>query len=122
MNTISRITLVASVAAAFTIMNSAKGDQVFRSPKLADQHQQMRTVAATGTDPDLAHPAPPKVLLSPRAASNPSLYMVVAGKGGDPDLVHSTGFFAGGSTQAREVYARQVKALGLRNFELAPLK
>lgn len=116
MNTISKITVAAAVAAVFTFTNSASA-QVFRSPKLVDQ--QIRTAPATG-DPDLAHPAPPRVLLSPRAASN--LTVVVARKATDPDLAHSTGFFAGGSTHAREIYARQVQALGLKDFELAPLK
>ncbi len=117
-NTVSRISLVTALAAFVSVINSARADGVLRSPKLADL--QIRTVAGAAHDPDLAHPVPPAVLLSPLAAANRNT--VAANRSSDPDLAHAAGFMPGGSYLIRAVYAQQVKALGLKDFELAPLK
>ena len=119
MTTMQKIALVATSVIVFTLAQATQADDVLRSPKLASL--QTKTVSGTAQDPDLAHPGLPKVYLTPRMAAN--LPRIAARSAtNDPDLAHPHGLVTSGNNYAREIHAKQMKALGLPQFELAPLK
>jgi hypothetical protein len=112
MKTMNKILLMSAVALSMTAVSNAKADGALLSPRA--QENQIRTVAGTNSDPDLAHRqmAQNGVLLSPRAQANQATR--VAGTNSDPDLVAAMQAQTG-SPKSKSLQPVQV-------YQIAPMK